>query len=60
VVAGGLLQGTGATIKAAPGEGYPDAVQRVVDALDKPERDALRADVKWVLEYEDHDPDAGR
>lgn len=42
-------------IAPAPGETYPQAVARVVAALDAGERDRLRELVAWVLDYERHD-----
>lgn len=37
------------------GETYPQAVARVVAALDQEDRDRLRGLVAWVLDYERHE-----
>lgn len=39
-------------IAPAPGETYPQAVARVIAALDAGERDRLRELVGWVMSYE--------
>lgn len=57
VAAGRLLQskawsGGGIPVTRAPGETYPQAVARVVAALDTADRDRLRELVAWVMGYE--------
>ena len=39
-------------IEKREGEGYPQAVSRVIATLDDGDRDLLRELVAWVLEYE--------
>lgn len=52
VKAGALLQGAGVKIKPEGGEKYPQAVAREIARLSEAERSALRAQVRWVLDYE--------
>lgn len=60
LTAGRLLQskswpGGSRKIDPAPGETYPQAVARVIAALDDGGRDRLRELVAWVLGYDRHD-----
>jgi hypothetical protein len=57
IAAGRLLQSKTwlsgrVTIEKREGEDYPQAVARVIAALDNLERKRLRELVVWVLEYE--------
>lgn len=57
MIAGRLLQnrareGGKLRIKRMAGESYPDAVARAIAGLDPVDRDQLREQVRWVLDYE--------
>lgn len=60
ISAGRLLQsrtwpGGSHKINPAAGETYPQAVARVIAALDDSDRGHLRELVAWVLDYDRHD-----
>ena len=60
-IAGRLLQadpkalgGRGLKIVTAPGESYPQAVLREIQALPPDEQAALQSQVDWVEDYDRH------
>ena len=64
LAAGRLLQsrtwpGGSRKIASAAGETYPQAVARVIAALDDSDRDHLRELVAWVLNYDRTPPTGG-